>query len=96
MKAGTIRYRGHDITGKAAFELVRLGLAMVPEGRGVFGALTIEENLAMGAYTRSDKAGIRSDIDRVYTLFRGSRNAAGKRRERCRAASSRCSRWLAR
>jgi branched-chain amino acid transport system ATP-binding protein len=42
---------------------------MVPEGRGVFGALTIEENLAMGAYIRSDKDGIKSDIDRVYHLF---------------------------
>ena len=69
VKAGTIRYRGNDITGKAAFELVRLGLAMVPEGRGVFGALTIEENLAMGAYARSDRDGISSDVDRVYTLF---------------------------
>jgi branched-chain amino acid transport system ATP-binding protein len=69
VKAGTIRYGGDDITGKPAFELVRRGLAMVPEGRGVFGALTIEENLAMGAYVRSDRAGIRDDIERVYTLF---------------------------
>ena len=69
VKAGTIRYAGKDITGKPAFELVRQGLAMVPEGRGVFGALTIEENLAMGAYARSDGAAIRSDIERVYTLF---------------------------
>ena len=53
VKAGTIRYAGDDITGKPAFELVRRGLAMVPEGRGVFGALTIEENLAMGAYIRA-------------------------------------------
>ena len=42
---------------------------MVPEGRGVFGALTIEENLAMGAYTRSDHAAIRQDVERVFTLF---------------------------
>ncbi len=69
VKAGTIRYAGEDITGRPAFELVRRGLAMVPEGRGVFGALTIEENLAMGAYARSDGAGIRSDVERVYTLF---------------------------
>ena len=69
VKAGTIRYAGADITGKPAFQLVRRGLAMVPEGRGVFGALTIEENLAMGAYIRSDKDGIRSDIERVYHLF---------------------------
>ena len=45
------------------------GLAMVPEGRGVFGALTIEENLAMGAYTRSDRDGIRADVERVFELF---------------------------
>jgi len=69
VKAGTIRYAGGDITGKPAFLLVRQGLAMVPEGRGVFGALTIEENLAMGAYARSDHAAIRSDVERVYGLF---------------------------
>ena len=57
VKAGTIRYAGEDVTGRPAFELVRSGLAMVPEGRGVFGALTIEENLAMGAYIRNDKRG---------------------------------------
>ena len=54
VKAGTIRYDGEDVTGKPAFQLVQRGLAMVPEGRGVFGALTIEENLAMGAYIRND------------------------------------------
>jgi branched-chain amino acid transport system ATP-binding protein len=69
VKAGEIRYGGADITGKPAFQLVRRGLAMVPEGRGVFGALTIEENLAMGAYIRSDNDGIRADIERVYHLF---------------------------
>ncbi|HEY1461024.1 MAG TPA: ABC transporter ATP-binding protein, partial [Casimicrobiaceae bacterium] len=52
-----------------AFELVRKGLSMVPEGRGVFGALTIDENLAMGAYTRSDKDEIDRDVERVFTLF---------------------------
>ena len=66
---GTVRYDGEDVTGAPAFQLVRRGLAMVPEGRGVFGALTIEENLAMGAYTRNDRDGIRSDIERVFALF---------------------------
>ena len=66
---GAVRYEGEDVTGKPVFELVRRGLAMVPEGRGVFGALTIEENLAMGAYVRSDKAGIRDDMERAFTLF---------------------------
>ncbi len=48
---------------------MRRGLAMVPEGRGVFGALTIEENLAMGAYVRTDTAGVRADVERVFELF---------------------------
>jgi branched-chain amino acid transport system ATP-binding protein len=69
VKAGTVRYAGEDTTGRPAFELVRRGLAMVPEGRGVFGALTIEENLAMGAYVRRDTAAIRADIERVFDLF---------------------------
>ena len=69
VKAGKIRYAGADVTGKPAFQLVKRGLAMVPEGRGVFGALTIEENLAMGAYVRRDTAEIHADVERVYGLF---------------------------
>jgi len=69
VSGGTVRYDGEDVTGARAFELVRKGLAMVPEGRGVFGALTIEENLAMGAYVRTDRDGIRSDVERVFGLF---------------------------
>ena len=69
VKSGTIRYAGEDITGRPAFQLVRKGLSMVPEGRGVFGALTIEENLAMGAYARKDRAEIRADVERVFELF---------------------------
>ena len=65
----SIHYAGRCIVGVASFQLVRQGLAMVPEGRGVFGQLTIEENLAMGAYVRSDTAKIHSDIERVFTLF---------------------------
>src|SRR6185369_567904 len=69
IKSGRIRYAGDDITGFPSFKLVRRGLAMVPEGRGMFGALTIEENLAMGAYTRTDRAAIKADADRVFGLF---------------------------
>ncbi len=69
VKAGKIVYDGADVTGKPAFQLVRRGLSMVPEGRGVFGALTIEENLAMGAYSRRDRAAIKQDIERVFGLF---------------------------
>ena len=69
VKSGTVSYEGSDVTGRPAFELVRKGLSMVPEGRGVFGALTIEENLAMGAYSRTDRNEIRRDIERVFDLF---------------------------
>jgi branched-chain amino acid transport system ATP-binding protein len=69
IKSGKIHYAGEDITGKPAFQLVRKGLSMVPEGRGVFGALTIEENLAMGAYVRDDRSAIREDVERVFGLF---------------------------
>jgi branched-chain amino acid transport system ATP-binding protein len=67
-RSGVVQYNGRDITGMPPHELVRLGLALVPEGRGVFGRLTIEENLAMGAYTRRDR-GLAQDYERAYGLF---------------------------
>ena len=67
--AGRIHYNGRDITARPAFELVRQGLALVPEGRGVFGRLTVEENLEMGAYSRHDRPRIAADLDRVYGLL---------------------------
>ena len=67
--SGSIHYNGGDITARPAYELVRQGLALVPEGRGVFGRLTVEENLAMGAYSRRDPARIKTDFDRVYGLL---------------------------
>ena len=67
--AGAILYNGKDITARPAFELVRQGLALVPEGRGVFGRLTVDENLAMGAYSRRDSARVATDFDRVYGLL---------------------------
>ena len=66
--AGVVRYAGRDITGTRACDLVPLGIALVPEGRGVFGRLTVEENLAMGAYVRRD-AQVAQDFDRSYGLF---------------------------
>ena len=65
---GTILYNGADVTGLPAFRLVQQGLSLVPEGRGVFGRLTVAENLAMGAYARRD-ADIDSDLDRAFALF---------------------------
>lgn len=67
--AGRIRYDGTDITAQPAHRLVRRGIALVPEGRGVFGRLTVAENLAMGAYSRDDRPQIAIDRDRVYELF---------------------------
>ena len=66
--SGTVRYCGRDIAGAPAHELVRAGLALVPEGRGIFGRLTIDENLAMGAYARRDRE-VSADRDRAYALF---------------------------
>jgi branched-chain amino acid transport system ATP-binding protein len=66
---GDIEYLGKSIKGQGAWDLVKQGLAMVPEGRGVFTRMTIVENLQMGAYVRSDKAGIASDIDMVFGIF---------------------------
>lgn len=67
--AGRIDYDGAEITGKPAYHLVRRGLAMVPEGRGVFPRLTVAENLAMGAYIHDDKVVVARDFERAYTLF---------------------------
>jgi len=67
--AGDVTYFGQSIKGRGAYELVGQGLAMVPEGRGVFARMTIVENLLMGAYTRSDKGAIQTDIDRMFETF---------------------------
>ncbi len=66
---GSIRYEGREISRLPAHRLVREGIALVPEGRGVFPRLTIAENLAMGAFSRNDRAGIARDTDHVYGLF---------------------------
>ena len=66
---GDIEYLGKSIKGKGAWDLVAQGLAMVPEGRGVFTRMTITENLQMGAYIRNDKAEIANDIDMVFSIF---------------------------
>ncbi|MES2353295.1 MAG: ABC transporter ATP-binding protein [Pseudomonadota bacterium] len=66
---GSVWYRNEDISGTPPYQLVRKELTMVPEGRGIFGQLTIEENLEMGAYRRTDKEAITEDIEHFYTLF---------------------------
>lgn len=66
---GTIRFDGHDIAGKPTEEIVRLRIAHVPEGRGTFTSLTVDENLRIAAYTRKDKAAVRGELDRVFDYF---------------------------
>jgi branched-chain amino acid transport system ATP-binding protein len=69
INAGEIEYLGKSIKGQGPWDLVKQGLAMVPEGRGVFTRMTIIENLQMGAYIRNDKADIVADMDKVFTIF---------------------------
>ena len=69
MLDGDIQYLGRSIKGRGAWDLVAEGLAMVPEGRGVFARMTITENLQMGAYVRNDKPEIAADIEKMFVLF---------------------------
>ena len=68
-RKGTIQFQGQDITQTAAHNVVKRGIAQSPEGRKLFPRMSVTENLEMGAFQRSDKAGIREDMDRVFTLF---------------------------
>ena len=100
---GSVRFVGRDLSGVPAFQRARAGLVMVPEGRGVFSRLSVEENLAMGAYARSD-SGVASDRERVFALFpflaeRPSRGPRGQGRmppappTALRFRPSRCRQW---
>lgn len=68
-KQGDIQYMGGSIAGKPAQEIVKAGISHVPEGRRVFANMSVEENLELGAYLRTDKRGIREDMENVYRLF---------------------------
>jgi len=67
--AGEVRFAGKRIDGRATEDIVRLGVAHVPDGRGTFANLNTEENLRLGAYTRKDRAGVEADLERVYGYF---------------------------
>ena len=66
---GAVHYRGASLTHKPSHEIVRHGIALVPEGRGVFSRMTVKENLEMGAYIHHDRAAIASDLNGVYARF---------------------------
>ena len=68
-RQGSVRLNGEDLTGLKAHQVVYKRVSMVPEGRGVFARLTVAENLDLGAYTRSDRAGIAQDLQRVFEVF---------------------------
>jgi branched-chain amino acid transport system ATP-binding protein len=68
-RKGKISFEGRDITHDPPHEIVRMGIAQSPEGRKLFPRMSVTENLEMGAFQRSDRAGIREDMDRVFTLF---------------------------
>jgi branched-chain amino acid transport system ATP-binding protein len=75
--AGAVRYAGRDLAGTRAFERARAGLVLVPEGRGVFPQLTVDENLDMGAYARADRE-VEADRERVFGLFPRLRERRGQ------------------
>jgi branched-chain amino acid transport system ATP-binding protein len=68
-QSGSVVFEGKDITHLPPHEVVRQGIAMVPEGRQVFSRLTVLENIEMGAYIRNDQAAIKQDIEQVFVLF---------------------------
>ena len=68
-RAGSIKFKGEEITKTPAYDIVKLGVVQVPEGRQIFAPLTVKENLDMGAFTRSDAKGIKKSLERVYRSF---------------------------
>ncbi|HTF56697.1 MAG TPA: ABC transporter ATP-binding protein [Planctomycetota bacterium] len=69
VRAGQVTFGGESISGRPAHEIMRLGICQSPEGRKIFPRLTVLENLEMGAFTRSDRAGIQEDLEKVFSLF---------------------------
>ena len=68
-RQGSIRFDGREVTGQGAHDIAAKGLVQVPEGRRIFGRLTVAENLAMGAFTRRDRAGVAQDQEQMMALF---------------------------
>jgi branched-chain amino acid transport system ATP-binding protein len=77
-RSGTITFDGSEITNVPAHRLVRRGVGHAPEGRRIFSRMTVLENLQMGAYSRSDKAELQADFERVFALFPRLRERSGQ------------------
>ncbi len=68
-KSGTIEFEGKEIAGLPAHEIVKTGISQVPEGRRIFAEMSVQENLELGAFTRTDKDGVREDMEMVFNRF---------------------------
>jgi branched-chain amino acid transport system ATP-binding protein len=68
-RQGTIKFQGKDITNEAPHNVVKMGISQSPEGRRLFPRMSVTENLEMGAFQRNDRAGVKSGMERVFTLF---------------------------
>ena len=95
-KRGEVHFEGEKVSGLKGHEVAERGIAQSPEGRRIFPRMTVTENLDLGAFLRNDKAEIAADMDRVFDLFPRLKERLTRSRARCRAASSRCSRWAGR
>lgn len=91
--SGDVLYQGQSLTSQGPWNLVGQGLAMVPEGRGVFARMTVLENLQMGAYQRDDTADIAADIERMYGLFPRLKERRAQLAGTLSGANSKCSPW---
>ena len=94
--AGTIEFNGEDLRALPAYDFITRGIAHVPEGRRLFGTMSVRDNLLMGAYRAQDNAAVRGDLERVFACFRSWPSAASRPPARCLAVSSRCARSAAR
>ena len=68
-RSGHVRYEGHDLTRSSPYDIIQVGIGHCPEGRHIFGNLTVQENMLMGAVQRKDRAGVQRDMEWVYSLF---------------------------
>ena len=91
---GQVKFRGVDIQGRSPDAIVRAGIVHVPEGREVFPLLSVEDNLRMGAFTRSDADGVAEDLEAVFGYFPILRERAKQEAGQLSGASSRC--WRSR
>jgi branched-chain amino acid transport system ATP-binding protein len=96
VKGGSILYDGKEIHGIAPHEIVRLGISHVPEGRHAFLNLSVQENLQLGAFIRTDASGIKEDMEKVYELFPRLKERVRQLAGTLSGGDSKCSFWGAR